>query len=237
VVLSSRSRSLQPRPQLSLLLPDLHLHALDAVLERLPALADHACPQRRLAAQRVEVLRLLPAPRRGLLPRAAGPLIVARQAVRQPAGLQLGARLERLDAPRLAVQLGVGAVEQQRDGRGDLAAQRGLGGGESGGGDELVMLRALELMLASRLVGDCLLGARYVRAPSSGRREASESRRRRFRASGRRIRGRRERCAGRRHSRHMSRRRGPLMRTLCGRWLGKETRGSDFRASSMSCSM
>lgn len=55
--------------------------------------------------------------------------------------LQLGARLERLDAAVLALYLRVRPREQQRDVRADLVAEGGLGGGERGLGDEFVVLR------------------------------------------------------------------------------------------------
>lgn len=60
--------------------------------------------------------------------------------MRQPAGVQVGARLERLDAPRLALQVLVGAVEEQRDKGPDLVAQGGFGGGEGWLGNQLVVL-------------------------------------------------------------------------------------------------
>lgn len=61
----------------------------------------------------------------------------------QPALLQLRARLERLDPPVQPVDVHVGAVEQRRDRRADLVAQRGLGRRQRGLRDQLVVLFVL----------------------------------------------------------------------------------------------
>jgi hypothetical protein len=55
--------------------------------------------------------------------------------MRQPPGIQLGARLERLDAPRLSLEVLVRAVEEERDKGADLVAQGGFGSGEGWLGD------------------------------------------------------------------------------------------------------
>lgn len=55
--------------------------------------------------------------------------------MRQPPGIQVGARLERLDPPRLARQVLVGAVEEERDEGADFVAEGGFCGGEGGVGD------------------------------------------------------------------------------------------------------
>lgn len=55
--------------------------------------------------------------------------------MRQSARVQVAARLERLDAPRLALDLPVGAVEQVRDEGADLVAQGDLGRCEGWLGD------------------------------------------------------------------------------------------------------
>lgn len=55
--------------------------------------------------------------------------------------LQLGSGLEGLDATLLALDLRVGAGEQQGDVRTDVVAEGGLCRGEGGLGDELVVLR------------------------------------------------------------------------------------------------
>jgi hypothetical protein len=55
--------------------------------------------------------------------------------MRQPPRIQVGARLEGLDATALALQVLVCAVEEQGDKGADIVAQGGFGGGEGGLGD------------------------------------------------------------------------------------------------------
>lgn len=60
--------------------------------------------------------------------------------MREPAGVEVGARLEGLDLARLALELAVRAVEEEGNERPDLVAEGGLGGCEGGLGDEFVVL-------------------------------------------------------------------------------------------------
>ncbi len=55
--------------------------------------------------------------------------------MREPTSIKLGARLEGLDAARLAVEVLVCAVEKEGDEGADLVAQGGLGGREGRLGD------------------------------------------------------------------------------------------------------
>jgi hypothetical protein len=55
--------------------------------------------------------------------------------MRQPPRIQVGARLEGLDATALALQVLVCAVEEQGDKGADLVAQGGFGGREGWLGD------------------------------------------------------------------------------------------------------
>lgn len=55
--------------------------------------------------------------------------------MRQPSGVQVRACLERLDPPRLACEVLVGAVEEERDEGADFVAEGGFGGREGGVGD------------------------------------------------------------------------------------------------------
>lgn len=117
--------SLQSLPQLPLLLQHLQLQPLDAIPQRLLALPHRPRPQLVLAVQ------LPAAPQR--LHGLVGP--------REAALLQLAPRLERLDAPLLALDLGVGAGEEEGDVWADVVAQGGFGGGEGRLGDEFVVLK------------------------------------------------------------------------------------------------
>lgn len=130
----------KPQPQLLLLLRHLPLEPVDGVLERLLALRDHLGPERRAALQ-------LPPPRcrpclatRRLPPRGGFVLAPRPRRRAQPTRLELRAGLERLDPPRLPVQVSVCAVEEQRHKGADLGAEGSLGGGEGGCGDEFVVL-------------------------------------------------------------------------------------------------
>lgn len=60
--------------------------------------------------------------------------------MRQPPGVELGARLERLDPPGLALQVLVRAVKEEGDKGADFVPQRRLGRGEGRLRDELVVL-------------------------------------------------------------------------------------------------
>ena len=55
--------------------------------------------------------------------------------MRKSPGVQIRARLERLDAPRLAREVLVGAVEEEGDKGADFVAEGGFGGREGGVGD------------------------------------------------------------------------------------------------------
>lgn len=104
------SRLLQPHPQLPLLLHNLQLQPLNTVLQRLLPLLHGSRSQARLAVQRLPALA------------AATPTWCARNrrrrhtaaaaAVVQPPGVELAARLERLDPPCLPLDLVVCAVEE-----------------------------------------------------------------------------------------------------------------------------
>lgn len=67
--------------------------------------------------------------------------------------LQLGPRLERVDAPLRARDVGVGAVQQHRDGRADLVAQGGFGEGEGGLGDQFVVLFFVGVSMGIEVLG------------------------------------------------------------------------------------
>lgn len=140
-------------PQLALLLQHLELQSLDAVLKRLFPLPYDARLEPGLLAEvgradlgRAALLAALVFPAavfaKGLVVFVVVVSVaaVATAAGRQAALLQVGPRLQRLDAPLDAVDVGVGAVEQDGDGGADLVAQGGLGGGEGGLRDELVVL-------------------------------------------------------------------------------------------------
>ncbi len=132
--------ALQPHLQLPLLLQHLELQPLDAVLQRLLALPHHLGPQRGLPLELPPSLRR----RRGgaswsSLARSSGAVSLVRRP-RQPPRVELRARLERLDPPRLPLQVLVRAPEQELDEGPDLVAQRGLGRRERGLRDELVVL-------------------------------------------------------------------------------------------------
>jgi len=60
--------------------------------------------------------------------------------MRQPPRVELGPRLEGLDAAGLALEVLVGAVEEEGDKGADLVAQGGLGGREGGLRDQFVVL-------------------------------------------------------------------------------------------------
>lgn len=55
--------------------------------------------------------------------------------MRQPSGVEVRARLERLDPPRLPREVLVGAVEEERDEGADFVAEGGFCRGEGGVGD------------------------------------------------------------------------------------------------------
>lgn len=59
---------------------------------------------------------------------------------REPSGVEIAPRLERLEPARLALDLAVRAVEQVRDEGADFGAEGGFGCGEGGLGKELVVL-------------------------------------------------------------------------------------------------
>lgn len=114
---------LNPNLQLPLLLQHLQLQPLHAILQRLLP------PSHHLGAQRGFPVQPLPAlAHRRRIGCGCGH-------VRQPPGVQVGARLERLDPPRLARQVLVGAVEEERDEGADFVAEGGFCGGEGGVGD------------------------------------------------------------------------------------------------------
>lgn len=121
--------------QLPLFLLDLEFQPLNTVLERLLPLPDDLGAQLRLLAQPRAA-----AARPAFLALAVGCRRVGARRLGQAALLQLGARLEGLDAAVDAVDVGVGAVEEDRDGGADFVAEGCLGGGERRLGDELVVL-------------------------------------------------------------------------------------------------
>lgn len=122
---------LQPLPQLPLLLQNLQLQPLDPVLQRLPPLPHHPRPQ-------PLILRQPPPPSPALLFPAG-----RRRRLAQPAGLELRARAQRLDAPLLAGEVGVCAVEEEGYEGGYFGAEGGFGGGEGWLGDQFVVLVSL----------------------------------------------------------------------------------------------
>lgn len=67
--------------------------------------------------------------------------------------LQLGARLEGFDTALHAVDVGVGAVKENRDGGANFVAERCLGGRKGRLGDEFVVLESLG-QLRSAVVGE-----------------------------------------------------------------------------------
>lgn len=78
-------------------------------------------------SSQLDLARQLPALWLGAL---GGALALAVAVGGQAAVLQLRAGFEGLYAPLLALNLRVGAGEEERDVRADLVAERGLGGGE-----------------------------------------------------------------------------------------------------------
>lgn len=139
-----RPSPLQPLPQLPLLLQNLQLQPLNAVFQRLPPLPHHPRPQPLILGQP-------PPPSPALLLPAGG-----RRRLSQPAGLELRARAQRLDAPLLAGEVGVCAVEEEGYEGGYLGAEGGFGGGEGRLGDQFVVL--VSLVTCSLLQGAWLLG-------------------------------------------------------------------------------
>jgi len=67
----------------------------------------------------------------------------------EAAGVEVGARFERLNPSGLTFEVFVGAVEEKGNEWADLVAERRLGGGESGMGDEFVMLCYLQSTVCS----------------------------------------------------------------------------------------
>lgn len=79
--------------------------------------------------------------------------------------MQVRLGLEGLDAAILALNLGVGAGEEEGDVGADFVAQGGLGGGEGGLRDEFVVLRASVASALNPLLS--ILGHCHISSPGS----------------------------------------------------------------------
>lgn len=106
---------IQPHPQFPLLIPNLHLQPLNTILQRLLPLPHNLGPQRSLPIQ-------LPL----RLPRGRSSI---RPGGRESTGVEVGPGLEGLDLAGLALELALGAREEEVDEGGYLVAEGGFGCG------------------------------------------------------------------------------------------------------------